>query len=349
MPKMNSNKPSQSHEAREGTQTTRSWLDVVERPLILTPVSILCGLLGLAFYTPVLVLCGTCALLALHHYGLVKGKRIAIQLLAYACFTLVVVCVLWVLHLSLANQSKQAAQDIANRVSQMLAASTQTVKQITPPASDKSFERSQPSKPAVKRVSRESAVIVPPPQPQAAPTQMTMAQPASSPVPRTITFEQFNAAIDRQNADCIAKLEVAPGCAGDDLAKCSDMKLLEWSKTLMEHVKPIYDQFQLDQKVASAYSGTKLVNALDAAKRSAAVDYRRCCANDALRLYKEMAHRVGGGNDNVDFYEWSEQLLAPVDSKTWKLAMSRADDHLLNARYQLDILSTNLELVIKTS
>jgi len=333
----------------ENNKSAKSWLAFIEQPLFLTTVSLVCSILGLAFYTPVLVICGLFALLAFKRFGWVSGKAPSFQLFAYVVFALIVASGLWGLHFIPAIQSKQAAREIASQVSQMLNMNTQTTRQTKVSASDERIEQLQSSKLAVQKVPRASATILHfAPQTQMAPAQTTSQQtPASA--PRTISWEQFNAAIERQVADCQAKLEAAPSCTGGDLSRCSDKKLLEWSKPLIEQITPIDDQYLLDLKIASSYNGTKLIKAMDVTKREAADKYRRCCANDALQLYKEMAHRVGGGKDDLDFYDWSEQLLAPINSNAWKIAISNTDTHLLNVRYNLDILSKDLELAVENS
>jgi hypothetical protein len=87
---------------------------------------------------------------------------------------------------------------------------------------------------------------------------------------------------------------------------------------------------------------------MKAAENDASDKYRQCCATDALRYYKELAHRAGGGKEKLEFYVWSEKLLSPVNSKDWKAARTDADSQITQANFDLQDLARELELNIKT-
>jgi hypothetical protein len=85
---------------------------------------------------------------------------------------------------------------------------------------------------------------------------------------------------------------------------------------------------------------------MDAAEMDAADKYRDCCARDALVYYQELAKRLGGGNDNNDFYEWSKELLSPVKSKEWNRAREHASLHIITIGSDLESMALKLDGVV---
>jgi len=329
-------------------------LAFIEHPLFLTAIGIACGLLGLALYTPVLAVCGICVLLALHRSRIVASTGLLVQFAVYAGVACVVAVVLWEMNVVLAEQSRRVAVEIANLVSERInrpdkeqsesgahavdGGSVNTERKAVREAG-KSHARASSAETRDKTRAPMVTVAV-------APTPATP-QPESLPLPRVITLAQLNADIEQKIKACEGRLDADAPCNGGDLSKCSDKKLLEWGKPLLDHVEYIFNELQLDSKIARSYSGGKFIKAMDAGNNDAADKYRQCCAADALRYFKELAQRTGGGKENFEFYTWSEQLLSPVKSKEWKSARSHADTNISVADIDLRDLSQELDAKIR--
>jgi hypothetical protein len=74
------------------TKTSNKLLDFVEQPLFLWSTGLLGGLVGLFIVPPVLFVCGACILLAFHRAGVVRAKRLRVQIFSYGlvvCITVV--------------------------------------------------------------------------------------------------------------------------------------------------------------------------------------------------------------------------------------------------------------------
>ena len=341
-------------------KNSKSILAFIEEPLFLAAVGLAGGVVGLALYAPVLVVCGICILLAFHQSQIVARRRLLVRFAAYSGVICVVVFALWAMNLALADQSRRATLEIANVISERIkvlnkgqqvtdfhAVNGDATRVVRKPVREVS--RSHPETSSAAPQTRDSSR--PPPPAEVMPagsstSQAISSQPQHLPPPRAVTLAEIQGDIERQRAACEEKLSAEPPCRGDDLSKCGDKKLLEWGKPLLDHVGDIYNHLELDSKMAQGYSGDKFIRAMDAASNDAADKYRQCCAADALRYHKELAHRVGGGKENLEFYTWSEQLLSPVKSKDWKAARPQSDTNIMHADNDLQSLARELELKI---
>lgn len=164
--------------------------------------------------------------------------------------------------------------------------------------------------------------------------QSTLQAPSSPPQVKVFrSVEDFIAEAEKRRAECEAKLPPEPPCHGDDLKSCGEKGLMEWGKPLLSKIKKIDEEYSLERKMAGQYTGNKFLRAVEAAEIDAADKYRDCCAADALKYFKELAQRMGGGEDSQGFYEWSNKLLSPVKSKEWKEARSLADIPMMHAYF----------------
>jgi hypothetical protein len=334
-------------------------LAFIEQPLFLAAVSFMVGIVGLVFYTPVLVVSGVFILLALHQSHIVSGKHLLVQFVAYASIGCVVVFAFWGIKVALAGQSRRAAVEIANLVSEKIKAPIRE-RQVSEPhevngeldrtarKTTHEVSKSHPETPSTVPQIREKVRppvdlgIVPPMSFNSQPTS----QPERLPPPTVVTFAQFKADIEQKTKACEERLDAEAPCNGDELSKCSDKKFLEWGKPLLDKVENLSNEFQLDLKITHGYSGDKFIRARNAAGNDAADKYRQCCAADALNYFKELAHRVGGGKENLEFYTWSMQLLSPVKSKDWKSARSEVDFKIMDADFELHDLAQQLDAKI---
>jgi hypothetical protein len=135
-------------------------------------------------------------------------------------------------------------------------------------------------------------------------------------------------------------------CYGDNLRACGDRELLEWGKPLLEKVKRISDQYNLEVKIAEQYQGNKFIKAMDAAEKSAADDFRDCCAADALNYYQAISSRVPAGNSKQSTIEWMANLLKPIHSSAWKQAREDGVFMVSRASLELSLLTTDLKLKV---
>jgi hypothetical protein len=132
-------------------------------------------------------------------------------------------------------------------------------------------------------------------------------------------------------------------CFGDNLKACGDRELLEWGKPLLDKVKRISDQYDLEVKIAGQY---QFIKAMDAAGKSAADDFRECCAADALNYYNAVSTRVPAGNSKQSTIEWMNSLLQPIHSKAWKQAREDGGFTLRHANLELNLLTIDLQLKV---
>ena len=154
-------------------------------------------------------------------------------------------------------------------------------------------------------------------------------------------------------------LPIIQPCRGDRLRECSDEQLLEWGKPLVSNIEAVENDYMADLKklddikagnlnwlkefVGAGDKDSRWLKALAQADEKATNRFRDCCAEGALAYHKELAERVGGGQEKAETYEWVQNLTKPTNSKEYKNA-KRDGNKVLNVVSDLEQLQIELHI-----
>ena len=104
------------HPVLQNTSTTRKLLEFFEHGWTLAVVGLVAALLGVFVFTPVLVICGVVVLLTFRRVGVVSGKRWPVQLMAYACVTILSGAALYGANVLIVRQARAAFDKMVSSI-----------------------------------------------------------------------------------------------------------------------------------------------------------------------------------------------------------------------------------------
>jgi hypothetical protein len=137
-------------------------------------------------------------------------------------------------------------------------------------------------------------------------------------------------------------------CRRENLGDCGNEELLAWGATLVSRLQPIADKYYAglmaldDNKVDS-----KWLKGYATAQVEATDSFRICCTDDTLRYYKELASRLGGGFDDIGFYDWIGKIQQPEKSRDWKKAREHGGSQFFQGFNSLKSMQSEFDARIK--
>jgi hypothetical protein len=137
-----------------------------------------------------------------------------------------------------------------------------------------------------------------------------------------------------------------PLCRGDNLSICTDEDLLEWGKPLMHELDSIFGLWQRSTDKIDGIDPNNHAKRLAAyvdAENYAAKQYKDCCGEDAMKYYKQLSARIGGGTQKASYFEWTRKISEPENSHDWKDAALSASTMIMFIKQDLG----HLELALR--